>query len=288
MTEPTRIDPERIAALIDGKLSDADAAALRAELASSDDDALGAYADAIAISPDVAAQLRVQRVGGRSLASWRSATALAAAAAIVVAVTIQRSVASRSDYQPQTLAVAIEQGAVTLGSPVWSATRGEAATFSRRTISARTGALLVDLEIASARNDSATAKSRALEIVSLLSGVAGGVVASSRLNDYAMTLGALTVSERRSAGQQLIRLLDDVFAKAGSYLEAARIATASGDTSFFTRHPPKPVARLESDTIVDAPIRAAAHALSALTAAHSRDASSLNAAASELLRLITL
>ncbi|MDB4916618.1 MAG: hypothetical protein JWM95_4262 [Gemmatimonadetes bacterium] len=278
MNTPTPIAPERLAALIEGRLSGADAAALRVELASADDDTLAAYGDAIAIAGDNSSIPAL-----RSRFTWRNGTLLAMAATIVVAVALQRRALPQADYQPQRLATVVGSQAARLDAPVWSAMRGGATSLSRTVISARAGALLMDLEIAQANIEAGAMQRLARELTALVGELPGGVVAATAYKAG----GTLSPTDRRVAGEQVVRLLDGRIARAATYLEAARLATSSGDSLFFERQPPAPITSLDADIALVPAARTALNALSALLAAHSHDASALNIAVTELLRAMT-
>lgn len=123
MTDNQRIDPERLAALLDGRLGDADAAVVRAQLADADDDTLSAYADAVAVSAELgeAATPGVVSIeSARKARRWRTPAFAAAAAAAAVAVFMFRPSVATDVSRPALYAAALPAGATSAGSPVWA------------------------------------------------------------------------------------------------------------------------------------------------------------------------
>jgi hypothetical protein len=234
MTEPKPIDPERLAALIDGRLNRADAAAIRAQLATGDDDAISVLADAIAIADPTEHVLSI----ARPRAGWRLAVSLSAAAAVLLVTVLTRGrwqqEFSRNRYLISAYAAAVPSGAPLPATPVWGSSRGSAGAETEVGRSIRLGALATDLQVATARNDTASqriADAFAAEIAAL-----PGI--GSLPND-ARTL-ARDHADSAHVRETIARASDfgdAVFVFAGAWLEAARLASARSDSTFFSLYP---------------------------------------------------
>ena len=243
MSEHARIDPERLAALIDGRLSEAEVGALRAELAHADDDTLAAFADAIALTESPARSDATGTPADRSIVSIHSARrwrylivgALAAAALITVVLARPRTDGSVNNaaFAPQQLASALATSGGTDGTRPWGVTRGGSAV-SDGARAARIGALLTDFELRSSPDS--TTRAIARELADLLADVPGG--SSVALEFRAIADGNTPdATARRSAAGHAMLLADGAILRAAAWLEAARIASAGGDAAFFARFP---------------------------------------------------
>jgi hypothetical protein len=291
VTDSQRIDPERLAALLDGRLSDADAVALRQQLAAADDDMLSAYADAVVVareldaanpgSVELAAKTTIPIDTARRRRSHRRwIVGAAAAAAAVATVIIWRPTRLADGYAPAQFAAAIPAGARGLEESAWSSTRGGDG-LSARARAARVGALLIDLELDVARGYST--RDHLLAVVALLAASPGGSPVAASLRAIAAdSVVRLTGPRLNELGRQAIAVVEPSPAIAGAYLEAARVAAAAGDTAFFSRYAPSVLSKLDVTPITDADIRA----LESLVAAQPRDPIELSAAATRLLRSI--
>lgn len=285
LTDSPHIDPERLAALLDGRLDAAQAAAVRAQLATASDDILTAYADAVTVSAELTRDIAPisSARGGRRWLALSSIGAVAAAALAVVVVRSERN--PSAGYRPGVLAAAIPLNAPGPDAPVWGTTRGGAVTVEQRSRSVRIGALLVDLEVGMRRDDHGRAAAGA--IARLLQGVPVGATASAPLQAYADSRDAtMSTDRRRELGQMALQLMDGTLADAGAYLEAARLATSSGDASFFDAAPASVLTRLERRQDLDSTTRSAVKQLISLTAARPRDAVAIHTAIEDLLRIL--
>src|SRR4051812_33410453 len=94
VSKPSRIDPERLSALMEGKLSASEAAEVRAELAASDPDLVGALGDAASVAAElgIVDDTATIRPAGRqrSIYGWSALGVLAAAAIAFVMVRMGR------------------------------------------------------------------------------------------------------------------------------------------------------------------------------------------------------
>lgn len=295
MTHSPHIDPERIAALLDGRLSVAEASALRAQLAVADDDTLGAFADAAAIVVEEATTSTPRRdergivpiASARSRRRWIvPGVASAAAAAVIVAIALRTDAPPTADaYAPWMYAASLPASAVLPASPAWGTSRGsgDAVALDKRAV--RVGVLLTDLELETRMGRSSA--TTALALATLLDGIPGTTASVTALRELAATKGSpLPAKERQAVGRDILGAFDAKLTSAGAYLEAAGIAARSGDDAFFDRIPPVPLAGLAADPRLDPTSRAAARRAMTALSAHPRNHAEARAAVEELLRLL--
>jgi hypothetical protein len=245
VSESSNVSPERLAALLDGRLDAVEAAAVRSELASSDDDTISAYADALAVASELsgAANVGVPSVGTtvvnvRRRWRWGGVGLSLAAAAVLVALVMpqfKRGEGARADLQQQISAYvrALPPGAELQASP-WAATRGAAGSVSDRGRAVRLGVLLVDLDLRAA--DPASRARVAASIADLLSDIPGGASAAMAFRDGVAGATA-TVPSLVDARRQAVALVDSTFVGVGAWLECARIAAVAGRTGYVDRYP---------------------------------------------------
>jgi hypothetical protein len=294
LTEPAHIDPARLAALLDGRLSDADAAAVRAQLAAADDDTLAAYADAIAVSDELGEPGAVAPGVGTPVVPIRSARrrrrwmtptiAVAASVAAIIVLTVRSSQRGTGIYEPFALVAALPATVALPTSHPWSVTRGSVMNISDRARAARVGVLLTDLELGAVRRDSA--RPEAMELATLVRNAPGSAPLVAALREYAAPRSSsLSARDRRALEAQAIRLVNVPFASAGAYLEAARLATAAGDRTFIERFPLASLSSLDS-TQLDPAALAALRAAVAATHPPAPDLRTVHAAIENLLRLL--
>jgi hypothetical protein len=230
------IDPERLAALLDGRLSDAEAASVRAQLADVDDDTLSAFADASAIASELGASETVVPINRRRR-RWSIAVVGALAAAVLLAVVLvprKDDSASSSEYAIAGFVSALPSNVALGDAPPWSVTRG-GSVVSPRARAARLGVLLVHLGIAQSKGTPDTAA--AGRIAQLVGELPTGAPVMLELQDYANGSAMLTGDRLGQLGLEVLSMVDVTIADAGAYLEAARIASAAGDVGFFSKHP---------------------------------------------------
>jgi hypothetical protein len=282
LTPPQQIDPERLAALLDGRLSPAEADAVRKQLATADDDTLAAYADAIAVSAELAdtsdrgVVIPIEKA--RRKRQW--ATAAVAAAAAVITIFLYGPARRAPGYPPAQYASAISSSA-NLREPVWSVTRGATGGTVEPARSVRVGALLTDLELDAKRGD--TSKVHARELAALLGNEGSGPVRLS-LQGMAEQKSAITAQQVHLIGRQVLNLVDRPRANAGAYLEAARIAALSEDNKFFDQVLPGPLFALKSDSTLDASTKDALRTLEAELSKRPRDTRALGSQLTALLQ----
>ncbi|MEP6622040.1 MAG: hypothetical protein ABJE47_22145 [bacterium] len=288
MTHSKDLDPARLAALIDGRLSDADAAELRKQLAAADDDSLAAFADAVVIAgeitsnPDVAGHNSrdVIPLAPRRRPRW-VLPAFASAAAIAAVTVISLSRASRSDgYPPGALATAVPSSAALPESPLWNITRGAAEQLSPRVQAVRIGVLLTDLELRTLRRDTVAREYASLS--ALLDGVRGADSIAS-----AMRHAPSAATDRQALGQKALEAVDLSLARAGAYLEAARLATGVGDTSFVDRFVVTGLAVAQRSPLLDDASRSALRQAAQALGKRPRSAGDIHAVMDASLRVLT-
>ena len=156
-----------------------------------------------------------------------------------------------------------------------------------RVRAARVGVVLTDLEIRITRGDSTGASVAALG--SLLSDTPAGSLAAGRLSSLPPdSIAHLSRDRLTTVGKEAFELLEPEFVNAGAYLEAARLATAAGDTTFFNRHPVTALSSLDHvNPAADAAIRRAIMQLKSRVSVRPQNAAILNDAVAEALRAVT-
>ncbi len=249
MSEP-RIDPEQLAALLDGRLDERQRAEVMAQLAKSPD-ALEAYADAVAIAAELeggaagggGAEVIPLRQPGRPrgfrVARWQWLAAAAVIAGVALTPLVWRSPSDADASDPGRFVDALANENAGLppgwnGRP-WSATRSVTDPLTPEARAVRVGVGLVDLELAVRARDTAAAQFAA-EIAALLDGIpaSGPVIAvyrevGRRSGQSPMELKPLLAR----GGASAIRLAGENAAELGALFEAARVASSRRDTEFF-------------------------------------------------------
>jgi hypothetical protein len=294
---PRPIDPERIAALIDGRLNAADRTALLAELEASPE-AFEIYNDAVAAlregvtetAPGIPAGASPSRRMPRWFRTYAPVTALAAALAIAVALPLMRRAGRSGLEEPRALAALVEPtgDATTIWQRTpWNESRGSAEALSARARGVRIGAFIVDLEVlARARDTSATRI--ALQIASLLDAIPAGAVAASAYRSLASQgMGSASAEALGSAASFAEQVAGVSAVRVGAWIEAARMAAAQRNASFFQSMKREDVERaIASVPALPASARSAFAELTRLLDASPRDWPAVENALSALLREI--
>ena len=252
--EPTdnAVAPDRLAALLDGKLSEQERVDLLRRLAVSPAD-LAVLAQAAAILREVEDQPQSQpaqpsRVMETSPATSRwthKRRAMSVAAAVVVvafgAWFVMRGTGSNA-LGPAHYIASLERPTDPLpqgwGGQPWSRTRGDAdGALSPRARGVRLGALLVDLHVAVTTTDPAS-----VGIAQTIARLVGAMPAGGAISDRYMKIAGRATEPppslqpvldqaasavRVAAGEQAVDL--------GSWLETARLATARRDRAYFQK-----------------------------------------------------
>jgi hypothetical protein len=246
------IEPERIAALLDGKVGEeeraellrmlavsrsfhelTETAAVLRELEEFPADAASVH-DALAVSPPIRPPGGPERappsmVRGRR---WRRRwAALASVAALVLlAPLVWRAAAGGADVGTPASLLAFRDAGLpanwTADRP-WPATLGEAASLTPTARAVRAGALHTDLLLGT--GDTAQVARLRAEMSTLLSGVEG----AAGLNQAYSATGQEVGQALASAGAALEQLLGPDEVRWGAWLEAARIAAVRRDAAFF-------------------------------------------------------
>jgi hypothetical protein len=243
-------DPERLAALLDGRLSGAERDALLARLAADDED-LALFAEAAAVQREleeadeaaaVPGVLPLRRPAARAARGldrrWLAAAAVVAGLALLPMA--WRATQGGAVREPAQAVAMMEDQAAGLppGWDVrpWSGTRGDG-NPADDALSVQLGAFMVDLELAvRARNAEAT-RLLAQRIGLMLSAAnTSGTVAASQFNALAERAGAdpaelLPVLE--DASELAADALDRDRYALGAWAEAARFAADRRDAAFF-------------------------------------------------------
>ncbi|HEX6536628.1 MAG TPA: hypothetical protein VF041_18725 [Gemmatimonadaceae bacterium] len=247
MSEPTT-DAERIAALLDGRLSAEQRSELLARLASSESER-DVLAEAAAILRDI--EPGESAGGGKALPlvmprpRWRFSRArpwlaIAAAVAFIGVIALVRSHGHTPAPRDPGRFVAMLQ-ARDGGAPAgwddhpWSVSRAAGAVVAPDARAVRIGARVAELELAVRARDSAAAR-LAAELAALLepipaSAPAVGIYrqvagrAGAPPNELAALLARGRVAAASLAGADLVEL--------GAWLETARVAAARHDAAFF-------------------------------------------------------
>jgi hypothetical protein len=300
----TAITAERLAALLEGKLNEAQRAEVVAQLASSED-ALGAYGDAIVVVSELEISATTgsigpsgaaRRAGWRRLPAWSWVAMAAALAGVAVAPWLWTRARSGDRDDPGKFISLVAASGRPLpgqwyGTP-WPGMRGAGQPLTATARAARLGARLVDLELAVRTRDTTAAK-LAAEIIDLVEGLpAGGPVAAVYRDvgrraaagagpeelEPLLARGRLAVTQL--AGADLVQL--------GAWAESGRIAAAQQNAEFFrARESRSMLARAAGLSGLPEPARALVQRLqSDLPTEGPRDWGELERAFSELVRVL--
>ena len=233
MTEPRsdRVDPEVLAALIDGKLAEPRRSEVLAQLArSSDDLALLADVAAVAREEDVTPAARVPRKHwGARQAGW---LALAAGVVGITTLTLTR----RDERRP------LPDG-ISFAFPQWQAgTRGAGVALDTVALSWRVGTRVVDLDAAIAARDSARVTSFARELEGMLATASAGLSSSifgaiAGRSDEVEAQHEELDSLARLGRQALTRRVDPEIVSLAAWLESVRIDAHGAEPASISRRP---------------------------------------------------
>lgn len=263
---------------------------MRRQLATANDVTLSAYTDAIVVTGELSRDGVVdldldaapRPVAPRAKPRRWFFPAMVAAAAALATVVIRHPAASTSGYQASQLVAAIPASARPLDGAAWSAMRGARNVLSERARTVRIGALLTDLEFRVARGVPMTGD--AFMLASLLEDAPAGAPLANHIRAIARDSSTnVTTSMIDELEPSAMNIVDPRAANAGMYLEAARLATSSGDATFFDRAPIGVLSWMNRDDTLDAPVKGAFDSLDALVRTHPRDAAAVNAAVIVLL-----
>lgn len=234
------VDPERIAALLDGRLDPAERAGVLERLAGSEE-ALGAFADAAAVARELEAEdaasgvvpLRPRSVRPAWPRPWLAAAAAVAALVLLpLGVWLSRPAGVAS---PAAVVAMLEAPAADLPEEwdvrPWPARRGAVDGAG----AARLGVFLVDLEVAARSRDSAVAV-LAGRVALLLDAVPGGGTTADVYRGIAARAGAPFAELEpalREGADGVASLVDREMLAVGAWAEGALLAALREDAAFF-------------------------------------------------------
>ena len=289
------IDPERIAALIDGRLSAAERTALLAELEASPE-AFEIYNDAVAAlregdmetAPGMAAGTSPARSTPRWFRTYAPVMALAAALVIAVALPMMRRAGRSGLEEPRAIAALVGPtgDATTIWQRTpWNESRGSTDALSARSRAVRIGARIVDLELLARAGDTSATRI-ALQIASLLDAVPAGAVAASAYRSLAsQAIGSASADALGRAASFAEQVAGVSAVRVGAWIEVARIAAAQRNASFFQSMKREEVeGAITSLPTLPASARSAFAELTRLLDASPRDWPAVENALSTLLR----
>lgn len=264
MTPKSSLDPATLAALLDGRLSEPHAAAVREQLSNADQDTIDAYMDAVAVHAELASENPVAPAksetpiaprSGTSRRIWGSVFVSGLAAAIIFGV---MRPSSNDDFAPATFAEALVMAPAEIGLQFGNV-RGTTSMLSRRARAARIGALLTQIELgARTKND---VRSLVLTVAELLRDVPGGTALATRYEGLAATPARLAnTDDRTQLGQHAMTLVGTDLARLGAYVQAVIVASTNADTSYFQQVLPPAAGAYTNDADLPASMRDAVDA----------------------------
>lgn len=231
MSQPG-IDPERLAALLDARLSGPERAELLQQLAASDS-ALESYGDAAAVVGELQTGPRRWLTPMR----WIAIAAVLAGLALAPWLWMRMRPTNRDDPGRFVALLTSPAGGVPAGwnADPWGSVRGSAEPLTAAARAARLGTRLTDLALAVQRRDTATG-TLAADIGALLDGVPAAGPVSAMYHDIGTRAGAAPSDLRpllTQAGSAAARLAGADLVQLGAWVEAARVAAAAQDAAFF-------------------------------------------------------
>jgi hypothetical protein len=263
--QPLSVDPETLAALLDGRLAGDERARVLAAIDASPEllaivgDAAEARAlalpadkplDEIADRPTDVSPAAPSNVAPRprpeapppSLALRRSPRwflpAMAAAVVIVIAVPLLDQYARRGTSRSGTRGIveSLARPSATsaeLPGDAWGTMRGATDGASSTGRAVRIGARLADAHLLVATRDTAL-RGVTTQIAALLDSIPGAAVDAPLFRQISATDPGSVASRLRDASREIEGVLQPAPLHAGAWLESARIASARSDTSFFS------------------------------------------------------
>jgi len=293
------IDPERLGALLDGRLTERQRDELLARLAASDE-GVEVFADALAVTDELEREDRAaagatgeapvipfRRPAPR--AAWPVGPRLALAAslaAVAVGVTALALARGRgADDDPGRYAALLARPGLPAGwnGAPWTAARAAGETMQPRARAVRIGARLTDLEAAATAQDSPAARQAAADVAALLEPLPAAGPATAVYAELGRRAGEPAAGRERGR-RTAARLAGADAVALGAWAEAARLAAARRDDAFFRARPTRrAVAHAAEDASLPADARAAAQRIRAALAAGAPDWGALEAGASRLL-----
>lgn len=242
-----QIDATQLAALVDGRLSPSERAALLDQLDRSDD-ALDVLVDAAAVSAELSSTPSVQSLGqsaprrrrGWVLAGLAAAAVIAGILVAPRAASLLRNANANANSTEFLAGVAVPSAVVAMAMDTrpWSEVRGGTLP-EERTQAIRAGATLADLGLAlQSKGDSAirvAAIRRAMDdLIAVLDGASAGS-ASAQTFRAMRNESFEAMSAQFAAARDEAIAIDPDYVTLGAWAEAARLAALAHNGSFFAK-----------------------------------------------------
>lgn len=234
MSKYSQIDPERLAALMEGKLSASEAAAVRAELAAADPETIAGFADAAEVAAELGLLANTPPLGHRRRTSGYRWSFLGLAAAAALGFVALKVIGRRDTIFGASQMVAMLPMTITAPTAEpWSARRGTGDDLAPSVRASRLGVMLVDFELAARAADTAGVRRAAAAIVALTEGAPGAttLAASYRAFGSGDVFPRPTDPARDTLNAALAKLAGSPSVAAGSAGETLRAISTSGDSS---------------------------------------------------------
>lgn len=227
---PPTFDPERIAALLDGRLTGADREQVLAALAQSDE-SLELYADAVAAltAEKASASVPVRGLGGRRVYGLIGLALAASIGAILIVPALRRG--NEVAESPARFASLLTIPAAS-APPLWGPTRGGSVGLTSEQLAARVGVRVTGYELAR-RAGSPAAGALAADLARLMEYVSAGAPAVTLYRELAKT--DRPADSLAMQAHAFARAAAGVYVDVGALLEASRSAALARDAEFFTR-----------------------------------------------------
>jgi hypothetical protein len=254
-----RVNPETLAAFLDGTASPEEREGVLRTIASSKE-AYARFLEAAAVHRELPSTLAVapdatpgdtatprptaqEVANARWFRRWQAIPVLLAAGAAAVLITrafLGSEPQSIQLVQATSLTREMGSGALTRtfgdgwNQPPWSAVRGSETSVGSRSLSFRAGARYAELELAARASDSAGVISSADAIAGLLATTEAGAALAATFGDMARAPDFGRRRQRASAARRLRASLGaEGWFDLGVWAETARLAVAARDTAFF-------------------------------------------------------
>ncbi|NOT06772.1 MAG: hypothetical protein HOP28_01065 [Gemmatimonadales bacterium] len=244
-----RIDPETLAAFLDGRLSPAERARVL-KIVAEDPEGYDLLADATRLKAELEtdAGRTMRPMVGKRATGWRwwLVALPAAIAAGLAAVALWPK--TDGEFSPVELAARVRVvGAAGEGSlaarlgptwdqPGWSVSRGEGEDVIEPARAFRLGVRATDVEIALGAGDTVALRPVAAELAELAAGVDGGAAAAALYRGIVARGPSTPLAERAEAAAAVRSLMaDSPWFDLGAWTEAARVALAAGEDGFVRR-----------------------------------------------------
>ncbi|MEO7963154.1 MAG: hypothetical protein ABIT38_04500 [Gemmatimonadaceae bacterium] len=247
MSDERGFEPEKLAALLEGRLNDREREELLSHVAASDDmrEVLGFAAEALEeeerVASNVASRDVVELPRGdvrKPSTNWRWMAAASIVLLAVGALAVRLRARDASHNESPVLALAEPTAGIPLGARdfPWQSTRGTGGSLSDEVRSARVGVLLSDLELAVRSADSSSTR-YAAAIDALLEDVPASAPVRAMVRGLAQTSSRESGIEFEKTVDAVTALLSAPIVRLGRWGEAARVARIERDSAFFRSAP---------------------------------------------------